>query len=88
MTTHQLTVTVQAQLGALDRVLGAFTHRGMIPIRFEATLSDDAQTQTVLVTFRCSDEHTVSKLVGFLTKQVQVLSVEHRTVDSLETSAS
>jgi acetolactate synthase regulatory subunit len=87
MTTHHLTVTVQAQLGALDRVLGALTHRGMIPLQFEATLSDDTQTQTVQVSFVCPDEHTVTKLVGFLTKQVQILSVEHRTLDAIETAS-
>jgi len=77
---YLLKVTVQAQLGALDRVLGALTHRGIMPLQFEATLSANQQEQAITATFTHADTHAMTKLAQFLEKQVQVLNVTLQTV--------
>ncbi|WP_303674977.1 hypothetical protein [Vampirovibrio chlorellavorus] len=62
----------QNRLGALDRVLGALTHRGIIPQRMASALCDNNQLE-ILLTFEAQDEKTIEKLVKFLQKQVYVL---------------
>jgi acetolactate synthase regulatory subunit len=74
-TPYTLRVSVQAQLGAVARVLDALTHRGILPQRFEATLTPDEQTQTIVATFSHTDPHAMTKLTQFLEKQVQVATV-------------
>ena len=80
--TYHLQVAVLPQLGALDRVLGALTHRGIIPLSFTATLAADATTLLVEATFPHSDAHALTKLTQFLQKQVQVASVTLHPVTS------
>lgn len=62
----------QNRLGAMDRVLGALTHRGIIPQRMASALCEGNQLEIVL-TFQKQDEKNVEKLVKFLQKQVYVL---------------
>lgn len=65
---------VQNRLGALDRVLGALTHRGLLPKRMETFLKGDSNnTACIRVEFDCNDAKMVEKLVKFLEKQVYVL---------------
>jgi len=70
---------VQSRLGALDRVLGALTHRGMIPHRMETFLEgskapqEQGSAMRIRIEFACSDENAISKLVRFLAKQVYIL---------------
>jgi acetolactate synthase small subunit len=65
---------VQNRLGALDRVLGALTHRGLLPKRMETFLKGDSNnTVCIRVEFDCNDAKMVEKLVKFLEKQVYVL---------------
>lgn len=69
---------MQNRLGAMDRVMAAFTHRGIIPARLAA--SHDVQNRAVemIITFDCADSAMLDKLVKFLQKQVYVL--ETRTL--------
>jgi acetolactate synthase small subunit len=62
----------QNRLGAMDRVLGALTHRGIIPQKMVSTLVQDNQVE-MFFTFQKQDEKTVEKLVKFLQKQVYVI---------------
>jgi acetolactate synthase small subunit len=65
---------VQNRLGALDRVLGALTHRGILPTRMETfTRGEAGATMCIRVEFDCDDARMVEKLVKFLEKQVYVL---------------
>lgn len=66
---------VQNRLGALDRVLGALTHRGILPNRME-TFQDgnnDKNTMRIRLEFTCDDAKMLEKLVKFLQKQVYVM---------------
>jgi hypothetical protein len=69
-----VTCVLQAKMGGLDRVLGALTHRGWIPTRFESVLQEATDTLVVTMQFRTADMFSVHKLVKFLDKQVYVLS--------------
>lgn len=69
---------MQNRLGALDRVLAAFTHRGIIPGRISASHDEQERTLEVAVSFDCSDCRMLDKLVKFLQKQVYVM--ETRTL--------
>lgn len=76
----------QNRLGAIDRVLGALTHRGIIPQRMVSTLSQENQVE-MFFTFQKQDEKTVEKLVKFLQKQVYVIQA-HTVVLSAPTKNS
>ncbi len=76
----------QNRLGAIDRVLGALTHRGIIPQRMVSTLSQENQVE-MFFTFQQQDEKTVEKLVKFLQKQVYVIQA-HTVVLSAPTKNS
>lgn len=65
----------QNRLGALDRVLGAFTHRGILPQQMTSVRRDDNLLE-ILLTFEKQDEKTIEKLVKFLQKQVYVLKAQ------------
>lgn len=64
---------LQNRLGALDRVLLALTHRGIVPERFVTAKDEATNTLEVAVTFQCEEGAMVEKLVKFLQKQVYVL---------------
>lgn len=70
--TRNVYCKLQNRLGALDRVLLALTHRGIIPERM-VTEKSEAGALQVAVTFDCEDARMVEKLVKFLQKQVYVL---------------
>ncbi len=72
---RHLQIRTQAKLGALDRVLGALTHRGIIPQAFTCTQVSDS-VLLVETTFACADDHVMLKLCKFLDRQVYILSVE------------
>jgi acetolactate synthase regulatory subunit len=83
--------TAQAKLGALDRILGAFTHRGFIPTAMTTELQAGGKRIRVAVSFTCDDSQTVEKLVRFLRKQVHCIEVEAFTCNEAtkqENSAS
>jgi acetolactate synthase small subunit len=69
---------MQNRLGALDRVLAAFTHRGIIPGRISASHDEQESTLEIAVSFDASDDKMLDKLVKFLQKQVYVM--ETRTL--------
>jgi hypothetical protein len=70
-----LHIRTQARLGAIDRVLGALTHRGIIPINFRCdTIEDDVIN--IHTEFICNDDHTLLKLCKHLNQQVYILSTE------------
>jgi acetolactate synthase small subunit len=70
-----LQIRTQAKLGALDRVLGALTHRGIIPQAFTCTQVSD-KVLDIQTSFTCADDHVMHKLCKFLDRQVYILSVE------------
>lgn len=70
-----LQIRTQTKLGALDRVLGALTHRGIIPQAFTCTQVSD-KVLDIQTSFTCADDHVMLKLCKFLDRQVYILSVE------------
>jgi acetolactate synthase small subunit len=72
---RKLIVHTQAKLGAMDRVLGALTHRGIIPHAFTCTQSESG-ILSIEASFNCEDDHVMQKLCKFLDRQVYILSVE------------
>lgn len=76
---RHLHVRTQAKLGAVDRVLGALTHRGIIPETFSFTQVSEEVLQ-IETTFHCADDHAMLKLCKFLDRQVYILSVEDASV--------
>jgi acetolactate synthase small subunit len=75
-TARTLVVHAQAKLGALDRVLGALTHRGIIPTQFQTVLLADQKTLRIESEFHLEDDHVMRKLCKFLDRQVYILTVE------------
>lgn len=74
---HKVSATVyclvQNRLGALDRVLHAWTHRGIIPQQILSTKDERAGTLQIMVAFDIEDRKALEKLVKCLQKQVYVL---------------
>jgi acetolactate synthase small subunit len=70
---NTLMCLVQDRLGALDRVLGALTHRGLVPEAFSASRDETSDCLQVTVRFECEEEKSVEKLLKFLNNQVYVL---------------
>jgi acetolactate synthase small subunit len=64
---------VQNRLGALDRVLHAWTHRGIIPQQILSTRDERAGTLQIMVSCDIEDRKALDKLVKCLQKQVYVL---------------
>ncbi len=77
MMKQTLCCLLQNRLGALDRLLGAFTYRGLVPDQFYSTLGNGGDTLQVVVTLEDIGEKPTEKLVKFLEKQVHVLEI-HR----------
>jgi len=72
---------MQNRLGAMDRVLNALTHRGIIPQRMMSAIRhEDGQggkSLEIVVSFHAGDDKIVEKLVKFLQKQVYTLDVHY-----------
>ena len=66
---------LQDRLGALDRLLGALTHRGIVPQQIVSSRSEDARVLEVSLTFHIDDDKALQKLVKSLQKQIYVLDV-------------
>jgi acetolactate synthase regulatory subunit len=72
-----LSCIVQNRLGALDRVLGAFTTRGIVPEKLQTEIADEGQTLQILISFKCDGgDKAFQTLVKYLYKQVTVLQVQ------------
>ncbi|MFM7469415.1 MAG: hypothetical protein ACKO37_07955 [Vampirovibrionales bacterium] len=78
-----LSITMQNRTGAVNRVLDALSHRGIQPLAFLCTLSQDRQTVQVLVSFEFEDMAGFNKLVKSIQQQVLTLSV-HPVISSRE----
>jgi acetolactate synthase small subunit len=85
---NTLCCVVQNRLGALDRVLGALTYRGMLPEQMVTTVDTCNDSIQIVVTFECDEEKTVEKLVKFLNKQVYVLDIKRVFMGRQEQEAS
>jgi acetolactate synthase regulatory subunit len=72
---NQFLCRLQNRLGAMDRILGALTHRGMVPLAFESNLYPETDEIQVKVTVSCEEEKKMEKLLKFLANQVYVLQV-------------
>lgn len=79
---------LQNRLGAMDRVLSAFTHRGILPTRFVSTHDEKNRAVEMVVTFDCTDSVMLDKLVKFLQKQVYVLETHTLSQDSIPSDGS
>lgn len=66
---------IQNRLGALDRILGAFTFRGLIPREMTVSADTSLSAQEITLTVGCQDQQTAEKLLKTLEKQVYVLKV-------------
>ena len=81
---------MQNRLGAMDRVLGALTHRGIIPTQMASSIRPE-NTLEMVVRFESDDPKAVEKLVKFLQKQVYVLearAMEQETQSEAAADAS
>ena len=73
MTTTTIYCKLQNRLGAIDRVISAFTHRGILPMKIRSTMKEAENAIEISVTFSGCDSKTIEKLVKFLQKQVYIL---------------
>jgi acetolactate synthase regulatory subunit len=64
---------LQNRLGAIDRVIAAFTHRGLLPSHMSMTQDEADRSMEMAISFECDDVKVIEKLVKFLQKQVYVL---------------
>lgn len=82
MSLRVLTCRLQNRLGALDRLLGALTHRGLLTESLSTQV--DAGTDSVLVTaqFVCDNDNEITKLLKSLEKQIYVLQVSASSTGS------
>jgi acetolactate synthase small subunit len=76
---RNLHVRTQAKLGAVDRILGALTHRGIIPTSFRCDALEHT-TLNIHIEFTCDDDHNLIKLCKHLNQQVYILSVADTSV--------
>jgi hypothetical protein len=76
---RSLHIRTQAKLGAMDRVLGAFTHRGIIPSCWRSDALEEGIVN-IHVEFFCAEDHTLMKLCKHLIAQVYILSIEDVSV--------
>ncbi len=65
---------MQNRLGGLDRVLGALTHRGIIPQRMVSALQNNRLE--IMFSFEKQDAKVTEKLIKFLQKQIYVLEAK------------
>jgi acetolactate synthase small subunit len=84
-TTH-LYCLMQNRLGALDRVLNALTHRGILPLHMTSVLRHakdlDSKALELVISFSALDDTITDKLVKFLQKQVYTLDVRYTTLET------
>jgi hypothetical protein len=80
---------MQNRLGAMDRVLNALTHRGIIPQRMISAIRNGkgftGKELELVVSFHANDAKFVDKLVKFLQKQVYTLEVRYANLEDPET---
>jgi acetolactate synthase regulatory subunit len=86
-TTYTFSLVLQAQLGAVDRVLGALTHRGFIALGWSCRLQSEAKLLHLEFTLACEDEAVIKKLAKVLERQIYVLGLEC-TAHSLTAAAT
>lgn len=82
---NTLCCLLQNRLGALDRVLGALTYRGILPEQLVSNIDPKSNCIQLIVTFECNEDNAVEKLVKFLNNQIYVLEVERVLVGKQET---
>jgi hypothetical protein len=75
MPRHMVCCTVQNRLGALDRVIGALSLRGIIPHQLVVTQDTENDQIQVFISFTGVDAKGLEKLVKAFYKQVYVVSV-------------
>lgn len=70
---REITCQLQASLGALDRVLGLLTHRGILPTTMQTELKGDFVYLNLV--FTCADDWDFLKLIKAIEKQVCTIQV-------------
>ena len=76
MSERTLSCKLQNQLGGLDKLLGALTHRGFLPKHMHCEGQGDLMS--VRIIFDCEDDHTFYKLLKYVDKQIMVVDVQPR----------
>lgn len=75
-TAINLYCSLQNRLGAMDRVLLAFTHRGIIPSQMFVSQNEENNSLELAITFNSAmGDHDLQKLIKSLQKQIYVLDV-------------
>jgi acetolactate synthase regulatory subunit len=77
-----LTCQLQERQGALDRFVGALSHRGLSILAMHGEMDASGQVFTATFEFTCADEHLIGKLVKALEKQITVLSAHCVTLEA------
>ncbi|MEB3285923.1 MAG: hypothetical protein VKJ04_00315 [Vampirovibrionales bacterium] len=75
MPSTNLYCSLQNRLGAMDRVLMAFTHRGIIPTQWYTCQNQEKNTLELTLVFESDDERALQKLIKSLQNQVYILDV-------------
>ncbi|MBX2860344.1 MAG: hypothetical protein KTR14_03860 [Vampirovibrio sp.] len=72
---------LQQRFGAMDRVLGALTHRGVMPDQLSASVDPNTGHLVFWFTFNMADEKAATKLLKSIQNQVFVLDASYVTLD-------
>jgi acetolactate synthase small subunit len=70
---RQLWCQLQERHGALDRLVGALSHRGLSILAMHGEMDAEGQVFTATFEFDCADDHEIEKLIKALEKQITVL---------------
>ncbi len=78
---------MQNRLGALDRLLGAFSFRGFMPEQFLSQCQEDGELMEVMISFECPEPKRLEKLMKMLLKQIYVIEVKELALDAKAVTA-
>jgi acetolactate synthase small subunit len=71
-----LSITCQNRPGAMNRVLDALSHRGILPHALMSALDPETGYLRLLISFKFDDNRGFEKLVKALQAQVMILTVQ------------
>jgi len=71
-----LSITCQNRPGAMNRVLDALSHRGILPHALMSALDPETGYLRLLISFKFDDTRAFEKLVKALQAQVMILTVQ------------
>jgi acetolactate synthase I/III small subunit len=80
---HTLTILLQNEAGALVRVAGLFAARGHNIHTLNVAPTDDATVSRLVITV-FGDRARLTQILNQIRKLVDVLDVQHTTIDAVE----